>query len=156
MLLAHLAKANPQWRTLHGQSALVVFQGPHAYISPSWYETPASVPTWNYVAVHVYGTCQVVDSQQELAEILEKTIRFYEPDSLLPTEADEPFYRKMMQAIVGIRIRITHMEGAAKLSQNKSPDVQQRVIARLRESGDAIAQRVADWMQHQWHRTDGT
>ena len=147
ILLAHMAKANPQWRNLNGQSVLVVFSGSHAYISPSWYEVPASVPTWNYVAVHMYGKYTVIDSEEELAELLEKTVRFFEPDSELPSQADEPFYRNMMKAIVGFRIDITSVEGTEKLSQNKSVEVQQRVIASLSQSADAGAQGVAQLMQ---------
>jgi transcriptional regulator len=147
VLLAHMAKANPQWRNLNGQTVLVVFSGPHAYISPSWYEVPSSVPTWNYVAVHVYGKYTVIDGEEELANMLERTVRFYESDSDLPSQADEPFYRNMLKAIVGIRIDITRVEGAAKLSQNKPVEVQERVIAKLRQSGEVDAQGVAQLMQ---------
>ncbi len=147
VLFAHLAKANPQWRELDGQTALVVFSGPHAYVSPSWYEAPASVPTWNYVAVHVYGICRVIDHEEELGRLLEQTVRFYEPHSELPYQVDEPFYRNMMKAIVGFRVDITRVEGKAKLSQNKSDEIQRRVAARLGESGDFGAQDVARLMQ---------
>lgn len=155
VLLAHMAMANPHWRNLDGQTVLVVFSGPHAYISPSWYEVPAAVPTWNYVAVHVYGKCSVIDSEEELAGLLEKTVKFYEPDSDLPARVDEPFYQNMMKAIVGFRIDITHVEGAAKLSQNKPVEVQERVIANLRLSGDAGAQGVARWMQNRLNDIKG-
>jgi transcriptional regulator len=155
ILLTHMAKANPQWRNLDGQSVLVVFSGPHAYISPSWYEVPASVPTWNYVAVHVYGKCTVIDGDEELADLLERTVRFYEPDSDLPSQADEPFYRNMMKAIVGIRIDVTSMEGKAKLSQNKPEEVQERVIAKLRQTGDDGAQKVAQLMQERLNALRG-
>ncbi|GMA61042.1 FMN-binding negative transcriptional regulator [Alicyclobacillus fastidiosus] len=146
ILMSHMAKANPQWQNLDGQPVLVVFSGPHAYISPSWYEVPASVPTWNYVAVHVYGKCTVIDSEEPMAELLERVVRFYEPDSALPSQADEPFYRNMMKAIVGFRIDITRVQAAAKLSQNKPVEVQERVIANLSKSTDAFAQRVAQVM----------
>ncbi|WP_029422577.1 FMN-binding negative transcriptional regulator [Alicyclobacillus macrosporangiidus] len=146
-LWAHMARANPQWRDLHGQTALVVFQGPHAYISPSWYEVPQSVPTWNYVAVHVYGRCSVIEDEGELADLLAKTVRFYEPDSRLPEEAGEPYYRNLMRAVVGFRLDIERIEGKAKLSQNKPPEVRRRVIEALGRTGDAEAQEVAAWMR---------
>lgn len=147
VLFAHMAKANPQWQDLDGQEVLVVFSGPHAYISPFWYEEAASVPTWNYVAVHVYGTCAVIDNEQELGAWLADSVRFYEPDSDVPAQADEPFYRNLMKAIVGFRIDITNVEGKAKLSQNKSVEAQERVVAKLSASADPSAQAIGQWMQ---------
>ncbi len=147
VLLAHMARANSQCQTLNKKTGLVVFSGPHTYISPSWYEIPASVPTWNYTAVHVVGTCTIVQSEEELAAILDKSVQFYEPASELSTHADEPFYRNMMKGIVGFRIEITGMEGQAKLSQNKSVEIQQRIISKLSASPDANAQEVAQLMQ---------
>jgi transcriptional regulator len=145
-LFAHMAKANPQWQDLHGQLAMAIFTGPHAYISPSWYEVPDSVPTWNYMAVHVYGKCSIIDDANEFAGLLNKMVRFFEPDSQLPSQVDEAFYQNMMKAIIGVRIDIQSIQGAAKLSQNKSADIQQRVIANLRQMEDAGAQAVAQLM----------
>lgn len=154
-LFAHMAKANPQWRNLDGQAVMAVFSGPHAYISPSWYRQDASVPTWNYVAVHVHGNCSVIDEEEELGTLLENTVRFYEPDSELLSKADESFYRNMMKAIVGFRIDITSVEGTAKLSQNKSTKVQQRVITNLSTSADQSAQAVAQLMQRELYKSSG-
>ncbi|RIV19554.1 FMN-binding negative transcriptional regulator [Alicyclobacillaceae bacterium I2511] len=147
VLFAHMAKANPQWRDLDGQTGLVVFSGPHAYISPSWYGEPASVPTWNYVAVHVYGKCSVLHGQDGLDTLLKNTVQFYEPHSDLPARSNEPFYQSMMKSIVGFRIDITSIEGKAKLSQNKSLAVQERVVAQLHETGNSDAVLVSQWMQ---------
>lgn len=146
VLSAHMARANPQWRELEGQTVLVVFPGPHTYVSPSWYEQPANVPTWNYVAVHVYGQCRIIDSEAELKTLLADTVRFYEPDSDLLTQEDEAFYRNMMKAIVGFRIDVTSLEGKAKLSQNKAPEVQARVIRQLSLSNNPDAQAIGRWM----------
>ena len=146
ILFAHMAKANPQWQDLNGQLAMAIFTGAHAYISPSWYEVPDSVPTWNYMAVHVYGRCSIIDDEKEFAGLLNKMVRFFEPDSQLPSQVDEAFYQNMMKAIIGVRIDIQSIEGAAKLSQNKSTDIQQRVIANLRQLEDAGAQAVAQLM----------
>ena len=147
ILFAHMAKANPQWQDLNGQLAMAIFTGPHAYISPSWYEVPDSVPTWNYMAVHVYGKCSVIDDEEEFAGLLNKMVRFFDADSQLPSQVDESFYRNMMKAIIGVRIDIQSIEGAAKLSQNKSAKIQQRVIANLRQMEDVGAQAVAQLMQ---------
>lgn len=146
-LFAHMAIANPHWQDLNGQLVMVVFTGPHAYISPSWYEVPDAVPTWNYMAVHVYGKCSVIDDEEELTGLLNKMVRFFEADSPLPSQVDESFFRNMMKAIIGVRIDIQSIEGAAKLSQNKSAEIQQRVIANLRQMEDAGAQAVAQLMQ---------
>lgn len=146
-IVGHMAKANPQWQQLDGQAALVVFSGPHAYISPSWYGEAASVPTWNYVAVHVSGTCRILQTPDELEALLTDAVRFYEPSSDLLTQTREPFYQQMMKAIVGFRIDISSIEGKAKLSQNKSAEVQRRVIGALSETGDPGAREVARRMQ---------
>src|ERR1700729_1397013 len=76
-LIGHMARANPQWQSAHGQSVLAIFPGPHAYISPTWYESENVVPTWNYVAVHVYGTFQVVEDHQETVEIVRNYVAYY-------------------------------------------------------------------------------
>ena len=148
-LFAHMARANPAWRDLEGQSALAVFSGPHAYVSPSWYGEPESVPTWNYAAVHVSGTCSLLEDGGQLAALLHRTVRFYEPGSALLSQADEPFYRGMMKGIVGFRIDIARIEGKAKLSQNKSEVVRGRVLEHLAKSDDAGAQGVARLMREE-------
>jgi len=149
VLLTHLAKNNPQWRNIQGQRVMVVFSGPHCYVSPSWYGFPDSVPTWNYVAVHVTGNCEVVHEDTELAQLLENIVKFYEPESTLPGRSNEAFYQGMMKEIVGLRIRVEKIEGAAKLSQNKPIAVQERVIERLKSLNDADSLAVAGLMREQ-------
>lgn len=153
-LCAHVAKANPQAEQLDGQRVMVVFQGPHAYISPSWYGIPKQVPTWNYVAVHVHGVCHVVHHSEALVDILEQTIYAYEPNSSLPKEANQPFYQNMTKAIVGFRVEITRIEGVAKLSQNKPVEVQRRVIRHLRNSTDNLGDKTAVMMQQKLEQTN--
>ncbi|MCY0886838.1 MAG: FMN-binding negative transcriptional regulator [Alicyclobacillaceae bacterium] len=143
-LLGHMAKANPQWKNLASQEVLAIFQGPHAYISPSWYQIPKSVPTWDYVAVHVYGRCSLVLDDDGMRNMLDKLVRFHEPDSALPDQSGETFYRNMMKEIVGFQIRITNIQGASKLSQNKPIAVQERVAMHLRQVGDAGSVGVAE------------
>src|SRR5262245_17630111 len=78
VLLGHVARANPHWSELAGQEALCIFNGPHAYISPTWYAAEKVVPTWNYVAVHAYGRVELVEESAALIEIIRKLTRTYE------------------------------------------------------------------------------
>src|SRR5262245_40355037 len=81
-LVGHMARANPHWRWLDGTAALVLFQGPHAYVSPRWYATPLAVPTWNYAVVHAHGRVGLVQDGPRLLEILAETVRTHDPDWL--------------------------------------------------------------------------
>src|SRR5579885_313035 len=148
-LMAHMARANPQWRTFNsGQEALVIFQGPHAYISPSWYEVELSVPTWNYAAVHAYGVPRIIDDKATLYDLLKALIERHEAQFEKPWDFQLPedYLQKMMQGTVGFEIEITRLEGKFKMSQNRSASEQQRVIAALRESQDISNVQVAELM----------
>ena len=145
----HFAKANSQWRDSTGQEILVVFQGPHAYISPSWYETNQTVPTWNYVTVHVYGEIELIQSDAENVQALASLVDKYEqPNSSYSlTEVDKDVSNGLRKGIVGFKIRIKSMEGKAKLSQNHSLDRQQRVINRLEQSQSENSKAIASLMK---------
>ncbi len=145
-LFAHMARANSQWQNLDGQTVLVIFSGPHAYISPSWYQVPHMVPTWNYTAVHVYGVATRVDDRNDLMSLMNNLVRVYEPDSPLLQQTSESFYQNMLQDIVGFRINITDIQATAKLSQNKPLEARWRVVEKLRERGTEDAQGVAEGM----------
>jgi transcriptional regulator len=148
-LMAHMARANTQWRTFDGeQEALVIFQGPHAYISPSWYEVELSVPTWNYAAVHAYGVPRIIDDKAVLYELLKALIQMHEAqlEKRWDFQLPEDYLQKMMQGIVGFEIQITRLEGKFKMSQNRTASEQQRVIAALRDSEDAVNIGVAGLM----------
>lgn len=151
-LLGHLARANPQWADFgEGQEALAVFQGPHAYVSPSWYETSPSVPTWNYVAVHARGTPHVVTDETALRRILEALVRAYEAASEKPwdmTGLPDDYVGWMMGAIVGFEMPISQLEGKLKLSQNRSAADRQGVVEGLRRKQGELEQAVADLMAH--------
>lgn len=147
VLRGHVARANPHWRELDGANVMAVFQGPHAYISPAWYVEPQAVPTWNYVAVHVYGTCRILTDEQALHLALRQMVEFYEPTSTLLQHLDETFYTNMARGVVGFEIEVTAMEGKAKLSQNKSEETVQGVIDALRRSTDGDAHAVARLME---------
>ncbi|HLH64034.1 MAG TPA: FMN-binding negative transcriptional regulator [Ktedonobacteraceae bacterium] len=148
-LMAHMARANDQWRTFtNEQEVLVIFQGPHAYISPSWYEVELSVPTWNYAAVHAYGIPRIIDDRAALYDLLKALIQRHEARFEKPWgfQLPEDYLQKMMQGIAGFEIQITRLEGKFKMSQNRSASEQQRVIAALRESQDISNVQVAELM----------
>jgi transcriptional regulator len=150
-LVGHLAKANPHWRAADKQSVLAVFHGPHAYISPSWYGADNVVPTWNYVAVHVYGTFQVIDDPASLAGILSDFVDRYESRLPRPWPFDpaSEFAQKMMKAVVGFCVEITRMEGKWKLNQNRPAEQQRSVVAALRAFTDENSQAIADLMERE-------
>lgn len=147
-LIGHMAKMNSHWQEVD-KEVLVVFSGPHAYISPSWYEEEDVVPTWNYVAVHVYGEFTPIFEGEELEEILKDSVQFYE--SAMPEpwsiDSENDYYHRSLKAIVGFKIKITRMEGKWKLNQNHSQARQERVVRQLEKSKDANATAIADLMK---------
>jgi transcriptional regulator len=148
-LLAHMARANPQWRDFAaGQAALVIFQGPHAYVSPSWYEVAPSVPTWNYAVIHAYGVPRIVEDRSALRQMLKTLVDTHESMFERPwrMELPEDYLDKMMHAIVGFEIAITRLEGKLKLSQNRGENDRQRVAEALAASGDPLGEGVAEMM----------
>ena len=150
-LLAHLARANPQWRDFSSSEALVIFQGPHAYISPSWYEVHPSVPTWNYAVVHAYGTPRPIEDRDTLYRMLEALVDTHEAGFAQPWRMELPddYLDKMMRAVVGFEIEITRLEGKLKLSQNRSEHDQRRVVEMLGTSADPLSVDVAAMMDSQ-------
>jgi transcriptional regulator len=146
-LLGHMARANPQWRDVRGE-VMAIFSGPHAYVSPSWYEEAGTVPTWNYVAVHAYGTFQIVDDRGSLLGILRRSVLTYESPRPEPWAFDEsaPHVETMLKAIVGFRIEITRLEGKWKLSQNHSEERRRKVIRALEARRDENSQSIARMM----------
>ncbi|MFO0950150.1 MAG: FMN-binding negative transcriptional regulator [Isosphaeraceae bacterium] len=146
-LIGHMARANPQWRDVRGE-VMAVFSGPHAYVSPSWYEEQGTVPTWNYTAVHAYGTFQVVDDRDELLEILRRSVLAYESPRPKPWSFDEsePHVEKLLKAIVGFRVEITRLEAKWKLSQNHSETRRRRVVDALSTQADPDSREIAAMM----------
>ena len=146
LLLTHLARANPHARMLAaGGQALVIFQGPHAYVSPTLYESEQMVPTWNYTAVHAWVQARPVE---DVDALLETTIGEFEA-SYLPRWRSLPddYRNKMRQGIVAVELRVERLEGKFKLSQNRSPADQQRVMASFAASDSAEQQALAAMMQ---------
>lgn len=148
-LVSHMARANPQWRHFeNGQEVLVIFQGPHAYVSPAWYVSTPAVPTWNYTAVHAYGIPRIVTDHDRFAEMLEELIEFYESPRAERWHGRMPeeFRDRLMHAIVGVEIEITRIEGKFKLSQNRPADLP-GVIAALETSPDQTERETAELMR---------
>lgn len=147
-LISHMARANPQWRHFTTSEVLVIFTGPHAYISPAWYATQPAVPTWNYTAVHAYGIPRIVTQHDRFAQMLHELVEFYESgrpnrwNGELPPE----FRDGLMKGIVGLEIQITRLEGKFKLSQNRPQDAP-GVIAVLENSTDQTDRETAQMMK---------
>jgi transcriptional regulator len=143
-----MARANPQWRDLRGE-VMAIFSGPHAYVSPSWYEEEGTVPTWNYIAVHAYGSLQVIEDRASLLDILRRSASTYEGTRPEPWSFDESasHVETMLKAIVGFRIEITRLEGKWKLSQNHSEGRRRRVIRALEARHDEDSQEIARRMR---------
>ena len=150
-LQAHVARANPQWRELSQvEECLVVFQGPQAYVTPSWYatkrETGKVVPTWNYATVHAWGRPRVIDDPVWLRRQLEGLTRLNEQSFSAPwqvSDAPEPFIAAQMKGIIGIEIPIARSEGKWKVSQNRPEIDRAGVLAGFRAQGESAAAMAA-------------
>ena len=148
-LYAHLARANPQWRTGAGQEALVIFDGPDAYVSPAWYPSKQEhgkvVPTWNYIAVHAYGPVEFTEEPEQLLRLVTRLTERHEGARAEPWAVDDApprFVEAQLRGIVGVRIPITRLEGKRKLSQNRSAEDKAGVKAGLLREGSALDQAV--------------
>lgn len=150
-IFSHVARANPQWRALRPETeALVIFTGPHAYISPRWYEAKLAVPTWNYTAIHVYGRPRLIDDPNLVRQILSQTVEKYEgtgPGAWRDADLPEDFILKMASAIVAFAIDVTRIEGKFKLNQNRSSADRKGVIAALEAAGSEDSRAIADLMR---------
>ena len=147
-LIGHMARANPQWQSAAGRRVTAIFSGPHAYISPTWYEAENVVPTWNYVAVHAHGTLELVEDRRALTEIVHRTVEVYERSMPRPWAFDSSgeFAERLLEMIVGFRIEIERIEGKWKLSQNHAAERRERVSAALRQQGEPNSTAIADLM----------
>ena len=149
-LIGHFANANPQSGTATLEKVLTIFHGPHAYISPTWYEARDLVPTWNYQAVHVYGRYSVIDDPGQLKDVLKQYVNFYEAAQATPwtmQNVDPAFVDQLLQSIVGFTIEIERIEGKFKLSQNHPVDRREKVINALQQQGSEDSQAIATQMQ---------
>lgn len=149
VLLGHMNRANPQWRDLREGAALVVFEGPSAYVSPTIYNTTPAAPSFNYTAVHAYGTAELIEDREETLELLRRTVEAFERgrDPVWDIEPSMDFARKIVGGVVAFRIPIERLDAAAKLSQNKSPELHDRVVDAFAASDRAPERALAEHMR---------
>jgi transcriptional regulator len=149
-LKAHMAKANPQWANFkEGEDVLVIFQEPHAYISPKLYENPVSVPTWNYIAVHAYGVPKILPSIEDRISLLEDSFKVFESSFKDQWESlPEDYKNELLDGIVAFSIKVTNIEGKFKLSQNRTDGDRGRIIQNLEGKGDKVKQDIALFMKN--------
>ena len=144
----HMARANPLWRALDpAREALLIFSGPNAYVSPTWYGH-LNVPTWNYTAVHLYGIPRLIEGGDELHGILSRLIMRYEAHSEYRLESlPADFVRKEMKGVMGFQIKVTRLEAAFKLSQNRNDEDHASIIRELEKRDDAQSSAIAEEMR---------
>lgn len=151
VLHGHISKGNPQWKNFaHNTQVLAIFSGAHSYISSSWYNHE-NVPTWNYIAVHIYGTIKIIEGEY-LLQTLKKLVDKYEAASEHPVSVDTmspKFLNKELRGIVGFEIEIDNIEAAYKLSQNRDELNHAHIIAQLQQKGDTQSLNIAhEMMKH--------
>ena len=148
-LTGHLAYGNPQWRTFETcESVLVIYQGPHAYISSSWYRHE-NVPTWNYQAVHVYGQATILGEEklkQDLTKLLEKYENHRE-NPILWNKLSPQLLERQLKGIVGFKIKVEEIQAAYKLSQNREEEDYQNIIKKLQEEDNINSEQLAEVMK---------
>jgi transcriptional regulator len=153
-LRAHVARANPIWKLAqHGCAATVIFSGPHGYVSPRWYESPREqVPTWNYMAVHASGRLEAPMDRAGLLALVDELSSRHEagaPEPWRTADLEEALRDELLDAIVGLELRIDRLEAKVKMSQNRSPEDRARVMRALRERGGADDVAMATWMERE-------
>ena len=148
VLVGHIAKANPQSKNLKdGQEILAIFNGPNSYISSSWYQHE-NVPTWNYIAVHVYGKVRIIEGE-ELLESLKRLVNKHEQHSEHPVSVEKMSTGtlKQMNEIVGFSIKINEIQAAYKLSQNRADQDFRNITHELEKLGDSNSKAIAEEMK---------
>jgi transcriptional regulator len=149
VLYGHFARANEQWKDVDNQNILVIFHGPHCYISPSWYETTKAVPTWNYVSIHLYGELEIINDPKFIYDSLSDMIVKYESrDSKYNLSNVDPGYIDGLQkGIVAFKININKIDAKAKLSQNHPVERQELIIRHLEKTSSEENKRIASLMK---------
>lgn len=149
-IVGHMARANPQWRLFDGKrEALCIFQGPHCYVSPSWYGEGVHVPTWNYAVVHAHGAPVLVEDRAAMERMMVSLVERFEsprehPWTLRLSDED---WTDLLKGIVGFRMRVTRLETKVKLSQNRLPEDRDRVTRALSSSPQHDERRVGALME---------
>ena len=149
IIYGHYAKANKQWSDIGGNTVLVIFSEPHAYVSPKYYDHRQNVPTWNYMAVHVYGTAELVESRDGAIDILERSMDFFEPGYKEQWKTlDEEYKNGLLKGIVAFKIKATELQAKKKLSQNRNETERQRIIESFSQSHNPNEKEIAEHMRH--------
>jgi transcriptional regulator len=145
LLDMHMARANPQWKEFFDDEVMVVFSGPHAYVSPRWYEEKERVPTWNYAAVHAYGVPKMVDDPARKLASQRELVETYDPQWLPKFDAlRKEYVDNMLNGIVNFEIRVTRLDARWKLSQNRGRREQELIAAELDRSDDSTLRALAE------------
>jgi transcriptional regulator len=140
----HMAKNNPQWKEFFDDEVLVIFAGPHAYVSPRWYEDQERVPTWNYAAVHAYGTVKINAERKDKHASQRHLVESLDPLWLPKFDAlREEYVKQMLEGIVNFSIAVTRIEARWKLSQNRGRREMELIANELEKSGDSGARALA-------------
>jgi transcriptional regulator len=149
MVVGHISKANQQWKSFEeNKNVLVVFTGPHAYISSSWYNH-INVPTWNYISIHLYGRIHIQNAE-EVYESIKKMMNRYEPSEKSNVSMDKlppDYVSKEIRGVVGFQICITKIQGAYKLSQNRNDEDYENIITALENLNQFNELVIADEMR---------
>lgn len=155
-ITGHMAYGNPQWKTFEEiEEVLVMFQGPHAYISSSWYNHE-NVPTWNYQAVHIYGKAEIL-KKEELIEALSKMLSKYEGHREKPVlwnTLSPELLEAEIKGIVGFKIKVQEVQAAYKLSQNRDEEDKKNIVHKLHEEENVNSHQLADVMTKSWEHAD--
>ncbi len=150
-LLTHIARANDQWKDFEGCRVLVIFHEPHAYVSAKFYDNKEDVPTWNYVAVHAYGTAKIINEREKIESLFLKTFDFYDPSfhDQWKNDLSDEYKEKLIARIVACEIEVTELQGKKKLSQNYSADEVRRISDALSRSEHTPEKTIGDMMQEE-------
>jgi transcriptional regulator len=140
----HMAKSNPQWKEFFEDEVLVIFSGPHAYVSPRWYEEQERVPTWNYAAVHAYGIPKLFDDPKTKYDNQRRLVAQLDPQWLPRFDAlSADYIEKMIAGIVNFEIDVTRIDARWKLSQNRGRREMELIAGELEKSPDTMLQALA-------------
>lgn len=150
VLAGHFARENPHWRYLEASGSLAIFQGPHAYISPTWYRESPAVPTWNYAVVHVHGLARLVEDRGETRDILGHLVQRYEagrPHPWQPEQVPSEYYDQMTDRIVAFRMPVGRIEAKFKLGQNRTAGDRHGLVEGLLSEPVADAKLLAEFVR---------
>lgn len=155
ILSAHLAKANSHWKQFD-KEILVIFQEPHAYVSPLLYGEKNNVPTWNYIAVHAYGKAKLFETAEENLAFLAKMVEAFDPDYFQSDwrEISDDYKIKLAAGVVAFEIEVTDLQGKKKLNQNKPGKSAENVIKAFEKSDNKNEKLIAEYMKEVHRETN--